>query len=104
MGPRSSHGRMWWAMQRCAVQCSRDERSRTVAYREGGALGFGGVPLRESDGQRLPVDGVGGDPYDVGDFHGQVVVCTSVREASSPDGQRTPSPVVSWSGVRVSVM
>ena len=62
-------GRMWWAMQRCAgtVQpgYTQPDPSRTA---RAGALGFGGVPLREPDGQRLPVDGVGGDPHHVGDF------------------------------------
>ena len=37
-------------------------------------------------------------------FAEQVVVCTSVRDASSPDSQHPQSPVVSWSGVRVSGM
>ena len=71
MGPRSSHGRMWWAMQRCAgYGAAGIHAAGPVAYGQGGALGFGGVPLREPDGQRLPVDGVGGDPTDVGDFRG----------------------------------
>ena len=90
-------GRMWWAMQRCGAQCSRDTHIRSVAYRQGGALGFGGVPLREPDGQRLPVDVVGGDPHRRWFRTAGGGVHVGAR-CQQPDDQRTPSPVVNWSG------
>ena len=62
-------GRMWWAMQRCAgtVQpgYTHPDPSRTARR-----VGLWWRTVARTRRQRLPVDGVGGDPYDVGDFRG----------------------------------
>ena len=88
------------AMQRCAgtIQpggCSRYRRARPARHAD-----LRGIPLRESDGQGLPVDLIGGEPHDQVDLRGAGVFGDLHPGHEQPEGQRSASPVLSWSGSR----
>ena len=99
-GPWSSQARMWWAMQRCAGNGAAGIHAAVpVTHGQGGALGFWwrSVARNWTASGRQWMSSVGIPTTQVS-LAEQAVVCTSAREASSPDGQRTPNPVDSCSG------